>query len=211
MTDLILLLFAGFVIGITGAMIPGPLTFFTVSEALKNDKHAGLKAITGHILLEFLIIIFIFFGFHKFFTNERFLMYIYVIGGLALMAMGIILIVNSRNLKLVSKKSGPVFSKGLFIGGFFFSAISAGFLVWWATIGVSTIVRALLFGIIGVVLLAIGHWIADALWYWFLSYAVDRGKKYLTDSSYQNLVRIFSVFLILLGAYFIALIRNGIV
>ena len=207
MTDLIFLLFTGFIIGISGAMIPGPLTLFTVSEALKANRFAGLKIISGHIFFEFILIVTIFFGLHKFFGSKSFLFAVSIIGGLALVIMGVILLLNASRMKPLGEKTDPEFNKGLFIGGIFFSVISPGFIVWWATIGVSAMIRALLFGVIGVILLTLGHWAADILWYWSVSYAVDKGKRYLSDRSYQNIMRFLSILLVILGFYF--LIKQG--
>ena len=203
MMDLIFLLFTGIIIGISGAMIPGPLTLFTVSEALKTNRFAGLKIILGHIVLEFILIGVILLGFQKFLSSKRFILAVSIIGGLALIIMGIILLLNAARMKLSDKKTDSGFNRGLVIGGIFFSIISPGFLVWWSTIGVSTVVRALLFGITGVIVLTSGHWLADIFWYWSISYAVDKGKTYLSDRLYQNVMRAFSVLLIVLGLYFL--------
>jgi threonine/homoserine/homoserine lactone efflux protein len=201
--EFIILFFTGITIGITGAMIPGPLTFFTATESLKSGKYTGLKTISGHIAIELVLVLLIFFGFQKFFASDRFLAVTYALGGLALITMGAILILNASKMKIVEDKKDVGFSKGLFLGGVFFSAVSPGFIVWWATIGVSTIVKALLSGVFGVLALVAGHWLADALWYWLISYAVDKGKSRMTDKSYHFIVRFFSVILILIGIYFI--------
>ena len=126
-----------------------------------------------------------------------------MIGGLALVVMGIILILNASKLKILGNKADSGFGKGLFLGGIFFSVISPGFLAWWATIGVSTAIRALLFGVTGLAILTLGHWLADIGWYWSLSYALDKGKKHLSNRSYQNIIRFCSALLILLGLYFL--------
>lgn len=201
--DILFLLLTGFAIGISGAMIPGPLTLFTVSETLKTDKFAGLKVISGHIIIEFIIIVIIFFGFYKFLTSRALLSAVSIIGGSAFIIMGIILFLNAGKMRLSSIKTNSEIDKGLVIGGVFFSAISPGFLVWWATIGVSTIIRASLLGILGVTTLVLGHWLADILWYGFLSYAVDKGKMFLSDRLYQNIIRSLSLLLMILGTHFL--------
>jgi len=201
--EILFLLVTGFTIGITGAMIPGPLTFFTVSATLRTNGFAGLKTVSGHIAVEFILIGLTALGLHGLFTSERFLSAASAVGGVALIAMGAILIANSGRMCLIDKEAGSKFSRGLFAGGFFFSAVSPGFLVWWATIGVSTLTRAFLYGVAGVSALVLGHWLADVLWYWFISYAVDRGKTYLNDGSYRNMVRVFSAALIAIGGYFL--------
>ncbi|OGW75619.1 MAG: hypothetical protein A2Z72_00460 [Omnitrophica bacterium RBG_13_46_9] len=117
--------------------------------------------------------------------------------------MGIILILTAPKMTALDKTVQPGFDKGLFIGGFLFSVISPGFIVWWATIGVSTIVKALLFGMAGVIFLTFGHWLADTLWYWSISYALDKGKAHLTDRTYRNAIRFFSILIIFLGFSFL--------
>lgn len=201
--ELVVLFFTGILIGISGDMIPGPLTLFTFSEALKTNKFAGLKIISGHILLEWILIGVTLLGFNRFLGSERVLLVVSVVGGVALVIMGIILLVNSGKMKLSDAKADSGFGKGLFIGGMFLTIASPGFIVWWLTIGVSTIVKALLSGVMGVIVLTLGHHLADTLWYGFLSYAVDKGKRYLTDKTYQNIMRFFSILLIGLGGYFI--------
>ena len=203
--NLIFILFTGLIIGISGAIIPGPLTLFTVSETLKTNRFAGLKVITGHIILEFFLMLTIFLGFHRLFTNKPFLLSVSIIGGLALITMGVLLFLNSKTMKLSEAKGNSGFEKGLIVGGIIFSASSPGFFIWWATIGISTIIKASLLGIAGIIILLLGHWLADVVWYGFLSYAVDKGKMYLTDETYQNIIRLLSALLIILGLYFLYL------
>ncbi len=190
-------------IGITGAIIPGPLTIFTISEVLKTNRFAGLKVVLGHIISEAVLIGIIFLGFHKLLGSEGVVRVVSFLGGIALIAMGGILFRNAPKMKLSDKKSETPFNKGLIFGGFVFSMASPGFIIWWATIGVATVVRALLFGIMGVLVLTLGHWLADIGWYWSISYAVDKGKSHLSDRVYQNIIKTLSVLLVALGMGFI--------
>ena len=204
MMDLVFLLFTGITIGFSGAMIPGPLTLFAASETLRTNRFSGFKIISGHIIVEFMLMGVIFLGAQRFLSSETFLFIVAIVGGLALIIMGIILFLNSGRMKVSNIDTGSGHNKGLIIGGVLFSIASPGFLIWWVTIGVSTIMRALLlFGILGVIILSLGHWLADLAWYGFLSYAIDKGKAYLTDKFYQNVVRFFSCLLVILGVYFL--------
>lgn len=203
--SLLFVLFTGFTIGITGAIIPGPFTLFTASEVLKTNRFAGFKILLGHIIIELLIIIAIFFGFHKVFTNKEFLKAVSAIGSMAFIIMGALLIMNSGKMRLSDMKDGSGFDKGIILGGIFFSIASPGFIVWWATIGFSTIARASLFGITGVIVLILGHWLADVLWYGSLSCAVDKGKAYLSNRMYHNIIRSAAILLIILGVSFLSL------
>ena len=201
--NLIFLLFTGIAIGVSGAMIPGTLTLFTVSSTLQSNKFAGLKIVLGHVFLELIFIAAIFLGLQSLLNAKDFLFLVSVIGGVALIIMGVILILTASRMRISDIKTNSGFNKGLFIGGAFFSLISPGFLVWWSTIGISTVTKALLLGITGLVFLTLGHWIADIAWYWSLSYAVDKGKMYLSDKVYQNIIRFISILLIILGIHFL--------
>jgi len=197
------LLFTGFAIGMSGAIIPGPLTLFTISETLKSKRFAGLTIITGHIIIEFLIIIIIFLGLHRLLSYRPVLATVSALGGVSFVAMGAMLFFRAGKMTLSGLDTKTEFDKGLVIGGIFFSIASPGFIIWWATIGVSTVVRASLLGIGGIIALIIGHWLADIAWYAFLSYAVERGKLFLTDKVYRHCIRILSLLLVLLGAHFL--------
>ena len=53
------------------------------------------------------------------------------------------------------------------------------FLLWWVTVGASLITKAVTFGVGGVVLFAVVHWLCDLGWYYFLSAATYRGGRVL--------------------------------
>ena len=206
--NLLLIFSTGFALGISGAMIPGPLTFYTVSEVIKTNKFAGLRIILGHVLLELALIMVIFKGFSSFLTNKTFLSVVSIIGSIALVVMGVILLIYSKEMKLSDVKKGKVNgNKGLILGGIFFSIISPGFLIWWATIGFSSALRSLSLGVWGLVAIMLGHWTADVSWYGLLSIMVEKGKMLLSDFSYQKLIRFFSCVLIVLGVLFAAMNR----
>ena len=60
--DLISLFITAFVIGLSGAMMPGPLLTVSINETLRNSFWAVPMLIIGHALLELAIIIFLVFG-----------------------------------------------------------------------------------------------------------------------------------------------------
>ncbi|MFH1622517.1 MAG: LysE family transporter [Candidatus Omnitrophota bacterium] len=200
--NLIIIFFSGILTGLSGSMIPGPLFLFTVSESLKKDAKVGLKIAFGHIIIEGLLIAFIFLGLKNFLQSTIFIKSISIIGAVALMGMGIILMRKSPGMSLSVNKEVN-FDYGVVSGGIFFSAISPGFIIWWATIGASVFLQALLSGIVGFIVLALGHWLADFIWHWFISFSVNRGKQYLSDSLYQRIIQLLALGLILMGVFFL--------
>ena len=53
----------GFLIGLTGALTPGPTLVATINAALAGDRTAGLKVSVGHMVAEFVIFLMIILGF----------------------------------------------------------------------------------------------------------------------------------------------------
>jgi len=200
--NLILLFLIGLGTGLSGAMIPGPLFLFTCSQSLKKDTAVGLRIAVGHILIEIIFVTLIFIGFKSYLSSEIFMRIVSVIGSIALFGMGIILLRSAARMSL-SVERGIDFDYGSIIGGAFFSIISPGFLIWWTTIGFSVIMKSLLFGFTGLVMMALGHWLADLGWHWFVSYFVHKGKCYMKDRTYQNAIRLLALGLIATGAYFL--------
>jgi len=200
--SLIILFFIGLGTGLSGAMIPGPLFLYTFSQSLKKDMAVGLRIALGHILIEAMFVALIFFGFKKYLSSEVFMQTVATIGGIGLIGMGLILLRGVKHMSL-EVKEGIDFDYGSVIGGAFFSIISPGFLIWWTTIGFSVIMQSLLYGAIGITMLALGHWLADLGWHWFVSYFVHRGKCYLKDNAYHGMIRLLSGVLIVMGIYFL--------
>ena len=199
--EALLQLGVGFSIGLSGAMIPGPLFFYTVAEVLRKNQRVSLEIVLGHVLLEAFFIALIFFGLGSLLTSKSFVSVLSVIGGIALIAMGVLLISKAREMKL-SLNDGISFKYGAILGGAFFSLVSPGFLVWWATIGVSLLLNAILTGLIAAVSFVRGHWAADLLWYWFVASSVERGKYYLNEQAYHGTVRVLALLLVWIGIYF---------
>ena len=198
----ILLLIIGLGTGLSGAMIPGPLFLFTVSESLKKDSTVGLRIAFGHILIEAIFVACIFFGFKGLLSSPAFMGLVAKVGGVALIGMGILLVKGAKDMRLIMDKRVD-FDYGSLAGGAFFSIVSPGFLIWWTTIGLSVILQSLLFGLTGFMMVALGHWLADIGWHWFVSDFVHKGKVYLKDRQYQNIIRFLALGLIAAGIYFL--------
>jgi len=183
-------------------MIPGPLFLFTVSESLKKDSTVGLRIAVGHILIEVVFVALIFLGFRNFLSSQNFMVVVSSIGGIALIGMGCLMLRGAKDMHLSTDKKVD-FDYGSLAGGAFFSIISPGFLVWWTTIGLSVILKSMLFGPMGFAMVALGHWLADLGWHWFVSDFVHKGKLYLKDHHYQRIIRFLALGLVAAGVYFV--------
>ena len=198
----LLLFIIGVGTGLSGAMIPGPLFLFTCSQSLKKDSAVGLRIAFGHILIEIVFVVLIFIGFRNFLASKTFMSFVSAVGGMAMIGMGFILLRGASRMSLAVKE-GVESGYGSVIGGAFFSVISPGFLIWWTTIGFSVILKSLLFGFWGFMMVALGHWLADLGWHWFVSHFVHKWKGYLQDRAYRRMLRFLAIGLIIVGVSFL--------
>ena len=202
MFNLALLFVTAFSVGLCGAMIPGPLFLFTVSRVLKGSVSTGVKIIFGHVLFEAIVVALILVGLHPLLHSKALITAISVVGGVALIVMGVIIFFRTSSATLSQAKRNNSFTYGAIAGGAFFSVVSPGFLIWWATIGTPLLLKSFLFGLVGVAVFLLGHWFADVGWYWFVSYSVDRGKHLLSDRSFHTIMKGLALALIILGIFF---------
>ncbi len=200
--DYISLLIIGFIVGLSGAILPGPMLVYTISKVLQGRIINGVKIVFGHMLIEAVMIVLILFGLKEIIGSRIISTILSLIGGIALFAMGLYIILKAGNMKL-PKDSEVNISSSLIAGGIFFTAFNPTFPTWWVTIGAPLLFKALLSGIVGVVMLTIGHWLADLAWFCSVSFAVYKGRSLLNDIRYKLLLRILGLGLIGLGSYFI--------
>lgn len=191
------LLFLGFIVGLSGAVIPGPLLAFTVFDTSRKRRITGHSIILGHTLWEFGIILMILLGFGGIITQNKLL--VYVIGGLALALMGMSMIKSEGGeIKLESSKVNSSL-----VGGIFYTAFNPTQPPWWATAGLALLLKGIeAMGIMGVVIVTVGHWLSDFAYYTFVSYVVHRHEKYVNPRQ-REISIILGIFMALLGAYFL--------
>ena len=207
MEDLIIEVFSlfslGFFVGLSGAIIPGPLLAFTVFDTTKKERVTGHSIIVGHALWEFGIILFILLGFGEIISQNSSV--IYIIGGLMLAFMGIGMIRSKK--KDVRLKNVKVNSS--LAGGVFYTAFNPTQPPWWATAGLALLLKGLeSMGFTGIVVVTIGHWLSDFTYYIFVSFMVHRHHTYI--SPHQRKISILlGMFMILLGATFIVQSLQG--
>ena len=199
------LLIIGFIVGLSGAMLPGPMLIYTISKVMQGSVISGIKIVFGHMLVEVVAITLILLGLKEIIGSRIISTLLSLIGGLALIMMGLYIIFKATHIRL-PRDTKVNFSFGLIAGGIFFTAFNPTFPTWWVTIGASLLSKALLSGIIGVVILTVGHWLADLAWFGSVSFAVCKGKSLLNDRIYRVVLRILGVAVIGLGVYFIILL-----
>jgi threonine/homoserine/homoserine lactone efflux protein len=59
-----------YIISFSGVLIPGPMTAVSIAKGFK-ERYAGVKIAAGHGLIEVPLILLIYLGFARFFTNPE--------------------------------------------------------------------------------------------------------------------------------------------
>jgi threonine/homoserine/homoserine lactone efflux protein len=191
------LLSLGLVVGFSGAIIPGPLLAFTVFDTSRKKKITGPRIILGHAIWESVIILIILLGFGGLITQN--ILAIYILGGVALAAIGISMI-RSKGKEISMEKSKVNSSV---IGGIFYTAFNPTQPLWWATGGLALLLTGLeMMSIIGVLVVTAGHWLADLIYYSFVSFAVKRNEQHIVPHQ-KAIAIVLGVFMMLLGTYFL--------
>jgi len=197
--EMLQILGASFLIGLTGALAPGPTLVATINTSLKTGWTAGPKVAAGHALVEMLVFLLIVQGLAT--AMQQYSRLIAILGGLALMAFGFLMVKGSRDAALVSSAEDSITNP--FMAGVLTSAANPYFWIWWLSIGSALIISGLEGGIILAGLFMIGHWGADFGWYTLISTSVERGKKILSEANYRNILALCGCFLIVFGIYYL--------
>ena len=188
-----------FTIGLTGALAPGPTLVATVNSSLKSGWTAGPKIAAGHALVETLVFLLIVGGLAL--TAQQYSHYIAWIGGLALIAFGILTVNGSKSATITSPEGQEVGNP--YLAGMITSAANPYFWIWWLSIGSALVISGLQGGLIMAGLFMIGHWGADFGWYTLVSMSLHQGRAILSEANYRRILAICGSFLVLFGLYYL--------
>lgn len=156
-------------IGLSGAMMPGPVLAMTVQETLRQERSnswlVGVMVPSGHAILEIGLLFALWLGASVIFSIPLVLLLIGIIGGGTLILFGLLGIKSAKKaneemrkvfdnletrkeeLKEYKNKHMKRLARGFekhpllrpFLMGFILSATSAGWWAWWASIGMAAI------------------------------------------------------------------------
>ncbi len=197
---------SAFLIGFSGAMMPGPLLGVTIDGSLKRGWIAGPLTVLGHGILEFLLIIIMLFGLKDFFANPTVAGLIGLCGGafLAWMGYGMIKSGINKTVSLENREANNSLGMGnLVLAGALVSSTNPYFILWWASTGMESIRQSYAYGVIGVLAFFAGHILSDLVWYSSVATAFSKGKKLISDAVYQWLIVLLGIFITVFSIYFI--------
>ena len=197
-----------FLVGLSGAMSPGPLLAFNIKETVRMGFLAGPLVAAGHSLLELFMVLALAMGITRLLDSAPLVGAIGILGGLFLLWMGWGLLRNPGQAALPSREDQRHHGRsgvcGPLVGGFVVSLSNPFWAVWWLTVGATFMTRSLELGLLGIGAFYVGHILSDFAWYGLVSATLASGRRFITQRLYRGVMLACGVFLAGMGAYFVA-------
>ncbi|MBN1192647.1 MAG: LysE family transporter [Coriobacteriia bacterium] len=196
---------SAFLIGLTGAMSPGPYLTVTITRTVTRGARSAALMLVGHALLEGVLLVGFAFGLQELLRDDRVSSVLAGVGGAFLVWMGWGLLRGAvRGTLSIGDRDMPAESRmGPVLHGAAVSLSNPYWALWWATIGVKLAADGLAIGPAGVAAFFIGHELADVSWYGLVIFATSRGKRLLSETLYRSVIGACAVFLLYLGVRFV--------
>jgi threonine/homoserine/homoserine lactone efflux protein len=200
---MVAILLSSMAVAFSGAVMPGPLLTYTIQQSLTKGGKSGFLIITGHALLELLLIVLIFFGFDIILQSDAAQIAIGLVGGALLGYMGGDMLYRAVRDKLKIEMGRKAGSRNMVASGAVISAMNPYFLIWWAIIGLGFLLTAYRsFGAWGVAAFYVGHISIDFLWYGAISIIIGKTRKFISQKVYRWIVGALGCVLLYFGATF---------
>jgi len=203
--DLLTLFITSFIVGFSGAMMPGPLLAVGVAEAPRKGAITGPIITGGHAIAELAVVILLSLGLAAVAENKAVAGGIAIIGGAMLIFMGVGMLYEliMKKIEMNQDPASAKKSKRLVLDGIVTSLSNPYWFVWWATTGSAFLVKSLDHGAVGPAVFYVGHIMSDLVWYSLVAYLVWKGRKLMVGKGYKILIGVCGLFLIYLGGSFI--------
>lgn len=214
-----------FVVGLSGAVMPGPLVTMAIAETAKGGFRRGPTVVLGHAVVEAVAVGGLLLGVSRVLANPLVSGGIGVGGGLVLLWIGygmarsarqgslaldlgsalmpapVALTSEGRQVRVPAARS---FFASPAVRGGAVSVVNPYWLLWWATIGAAYVGRSLVLGIAGPIAFFLGHISADLSWICLISAVVASGRRALNARVYEAVILFCALTLGVLGVHFLA-------
>ncbi len=185
------------VISLSGVMMPGPMFAVTLAKSFKSP-FAGARIALGHAVVEVPVILLIYFGFAQIFEDNLVQIILSLAGGAMIVWLGAAMF--RARARVV--REGKDLSYSAFTAGIITSGLNPFFLLWWATVGSLLVVRFLEFGLGGLAIFTISHWLVDLVWLSFVSVLVYRTHRLWGKRFQEGVFITNSLLLVGFGVWF---------
>ncbi len=184
-------------VSLSGALMPGPVLAVVVRNAPRN-RFAGIEAAAGHALIELPLVLLIALGFQQLIASQPAQTAIGIVGGIALVVMGIGAFRNLAPSALpeLQGKAPRSIAAGLV------ASLNPYFFLWWATAGAAIVAKALSWSWGVLALMFAAHIAVDFAWYGAAGLTAARSIR--AGSGWQRAaLLICGISMIAFGAYFV--------
>ena len=204
--DILFPIFAtSWIVGLSGAVSPGPLLAYDIKETLRIGPWAGPAISLGHSILELGIVALLYFGAAAIVDSNVAQICISIIGGSFLIFMAATFMKNSvKDSKITGTSNTSYFDKmGPIIGGIVVTISNPYWSIWWVTVGLAYLVWSQEYGVAGVACFYFGHILADFAWFTFVSIIISSGRKIIVGKIYKIMLVLCGVGMGGMGLYFL--------
>ncbi len=203
--ELITLFFNSFIVGFSGAMMPGPLLAVDIAETPRNGWKTGPIISIGHAIAEIAVVVILLFGVAAISGNPMIVRTIAVVGGVALLAMASMMLYDilASRLSYAGNGGGHTSHAKLTAKGITTTLVNPYWFLWWATIGLAFVIQSRELGLAGPIVFYFGHILSDFVWYTVVSVVLWKGRKLILGHGLKILILVCALFLLYLGGKFI--------
>jgi threonine/homoserine/homoserine lactone efflux protein len=188
----------------SGALAPGPLFFKNLSEGARSGARSGLVFSLAHTVVEFTLVMLLALGLLVFTQDSAIKSAIGLVGGIVLIAFGIMQIHSSLASKLTGPSQAKVTSGSLFLLGLALTGLNPFFIVWWLTAGAQLVMISLEFAsFAGVLLMYACHVWMDYVWLTATAHFAKVGLNFAGLRWYRIVMAAFGTVLIYFGFNFL--------
>lgn len=187
------------IVSSSGALAPGPLSAATAVIGTKNGWKGGFLVSTGHLFVEFPLVVLIAFFISTSAGLGGILKPLALMGGIFLLFFGYLTVKSAFQAEKISSGND---SFSPLITGVALTALNPFFIAWWAGVGSLLISEAMItFGLIGIAILFCSHIWIDFAFLSFLAYITS--FKGLTLRAYKLLLLFLGILVLFFGLDYI--------
>ncbi|MEL4304384.1 LysE family translocator [Methanococcoides sp. LMO-2] len=205
MIELIKAMILGFTIGVSAALIPGPMMFATIGLSLEKGWRSGPFVFIGHSLVEIALILLIIGGISSLIGNDT-IAYMSIVGGIIMILFGLVIFKSAKDISTMdisgaARKAKIV--KNPILAGILTSALNPTYVLWWLTAGSAIILQEYLIGAVAIVAFVIGHWIADLGFLVTVSSSAAKGNEFISRRTHKKVLYLCGSLMMIFGGWFI--------
>jgi threonine/homoserine/homoserine lactone efflux protein len=195
-----------FTIGLTGAVMPGPLLALTLKESATRGKTASLWLCSGHSICELALVLLFVGGVTPWIPVEKIIGPVGLVGGLVLFWMAWGAYRQAREPFATPETAGARSTgRNLLVSGGAVSVSNPYWTLWWLTVGLELLLRdARPAGMAGVGAFYFGHILSDFAWFGLVGFMIGGSRKMLEGKLYRYLILVCAALLAGFGVWFVS-------